>query len=477
MSSISTQLRNVTLAVFTLLITSTLQAQFTFDGEIRPRFEYRNGFQSVINTDQNHAAFVEQRSRLNFGYKAEGYRVKITLQDIQIWGSQPQLVNTYNKVNGDGAYLSFHEAWGEAFLSDSWSLKFGRQEISLDDHRIFGNVGWASQARSHDAAIFKYKKNKLKLDAGFAYNQDRAANLGTDAFRGGYKAFQYLWMHNDFSDNFGVSFLFLNNGREQMVFDANTGTTSYKDIYSQTTGTRITYKKDKLKANVNFYKQTGLQGIRTAVPNDSNGDFDRKVSATNLGIDIAYSISKSLTGTIGYEYLSGNSQTSIDESYNRTNRAFNPLYGTNHKFNGLMDYFYVGNHNGSVGLSDIFAKVKYKTEKYWIGTDVHFFSAPEDVWDGFNYNKDLADGSLGTKTRADYAMDSYLGTEIDVTFGFNLAKGVSLKGGYSVMLDTETLAYLKGALDANGQGVTSQNNAWGWTMITIKPNFLEKKGK
>ncbi|MDZ7608893.1 MAG: hypothetical protein U5K79_25710 [Cyclobacteriaceae bacterium] len=30
-------------------------------------------------------------------------------------------------------------------------------------------------------------------------------------------------------------------------------------------------------------------------------------------------------------------------------KSFNPLYGTNHKFYGYMDYFYVGNSHGQVG--------------------------------------------------------------------------------------------------------------------------------
>ena len=69
-------------------------AQFTLDGEIRPRFEYRNGFKIILDSTQDHAAFVDQRTRLNFGYKTEGYIFKISVQDIRVWGSQPQTVGT-----------------------------------------------------------------------------------------------------------------------------------------------------------------------------------------------------------------------------------------------------------------------------------------------------------------------------------------------------------------------------------------------
>jgi hypothetical protein len=57
----------------------------------------------------------------------------------------------------------------------------------------------------------------------------------------------------------------------------------------------------------------------------------------------------------GYEYLSGNSYNKTDKVY-----AFEPFYGTNHKFNGFMDYFYVGNHINSVGLHDAWLKYGYK---------------------------------------------------------------------------------------------------------------------
>ena len=66
----------------------------------------------------------------DFGYKNEGYIFKVTVQDVRTWGSQPQIVGTAAQQNNDGAYISIHEAWGEALMSDKWSLKMGRQEIN-----------------------------------------------------------------------------------------------------------------------------------------------------------------------------------------------------------------------------------------------------------------------------------------------------------------------------------------------------------
>jgi hypothetical protein len=148
-----------------------------------------------------------------------------------------------------------------------------------------------------------------------------------------------------------------------------------------------------------------------------------------------------------------------------------------------MDYFYVGSGHGNVGLQDIFLKLKYTGEKFWIGADAHMFAATADVFDGYKYGKDLAAATtlaevtaINDKKYTGYKMDANLGMELDLSFGFNLAKGVAFKGGYSMMMATETLAYLKGAtyiVGPNvGQGRTDQMNGWGWAMIIIKPKFI-----
>lgn len=470
-----------------LLVSAPTFAQFTLDGEIRPRFEYRHGFKAVADSAQDAASSVEQRTRLNFGYKNEGYIFKVTVQDVRTWGSQPQTVGTATQQNNDGAYISIHEAWGEALLNDKWSLKMGRQEIDYDDARIFGDLGWASQGRSHDAALLKFKAEKFKLDLGFAYNQDKQAVKGHDAQFGTYKAMQYLWFNNKFNDNFSASVLFLNLGKEQLNYDSTVRVPAvapiqyYTDVYAQTAGTRLLYKKEKIEVAGAFYYQMGLDGNRNTVYTDRDGEYNKEVQAMNYRFDLTYKITDKISTHLGYEYMSGNSQTDTNLSYKRINHAFNPYFGTNHKFNGFMDYFYVGNHIGSVGLKDIFFGLKYKSEKFWIAADAHLFSAAADVRDGYKYNKQVADAIAAGLPTADInqypVMDANLGTELDLTFGFPLAKGVGLVGGYSVLMDTETLAYLKGVtyggnnLNA-GQGRIDQNNSWAWVMITFKPKFI-----
>ncbi len=112
-----------------------------------------------------------------------------------------------------------------------------------------------------------------------------------------------------------------------------------------------------------------------------------------------------------------------------------------------MDYFYVGNHGGSVGLTDINATIAYKKNKFSAKLIPHFFSAAADVYDGTN------------------KMDSGLGTEIDLTIGYKLSDNIVLSAGYSKMFATDSMEVLKG-------GDKDENNSWGWAMFTFKPKLF-----
>ncbi|RLD76023.1 MAG: hypothetical protein DRJ07_17030, partial [Bacteroidetes bacterium] len=298
--------------------------------EVRPRLEYFHGYKTLVAPDQDHGLSISQRSRINLDFKNENFITRLSLQDVRIWGNQIQLVG-----NEDFA-SSIHEAWAEAVITKSLSLKFGRQEIIYDDHRIFGSVNWAQQARSHDAAIIKYKSAGFKAELALAYNQDGAKLSGTNNAVNpkNYKAFQNLWMNYKASDQFNISFLFLNNGKQ-----LETG----GDAYSQTVGPRITFNNKTIAAHGTFYYQGGVNNNQTVTGSA------QKVNASYFGADISYKFSKSFSALLGFERLSGDSQLETNEE----TKVFMPFYGTNHKFNGHMDYFYVGSGHGNVGLQDI----------------------------------------------------------------------------------------------------------------------------
>ena len=421
-----------------IFLSNTTFAQFSLSGEFRPRTEYLHGYRSLAETNQDGAFWTEQRSRLKFNYASDKYNVGLVLQDVRIWGSVSQLGKT------DGL-SSIHEAWGEILFNDNLSVKLGRQEVIYDDHRIFGNVGWTQQARSHDMVKFQFMDSTTMIHLGLAYNQDRP-QLNTNVYTvpNSYKAFQYLWIHKNFESNLGASILLLNNGLQYSETDSG-GVAQYSDKYSQTIGTHLSYKKDKLKLIGAFYYQTGKDRA------------DRDIGAYDLRGEAFYGISDNVTIGAGYELLSGTSQVDVT---NKKNNSFTPLYGTNHKFNGFMDYFYVGNHINNVGLQDIYLKLLYKKNKVIAGIDVHFFSAEADVLDVELFNMN------GTYT----AMDASLGTEIDATIKYNYSKDVAFQLGYANLFGKDSMVALKG-------GDTDEVSNWAYLMVTFKPTFFSSAKK
>ncbi|VAW28373.1 hypothetical protein MNBD_BACTEROID07-1132 [hydrothermal vent metagenome] len=401
----------------------------TLSGEIRPRYEFRHGYKTIFPDNHKAANFISQRTRLNFLYGNKYFKFGLVLQDIRVWGDVPQLNTT--DVNG----LSVHEAWGEVIFNQKLSLKLGRQEISYDDQRIFGNVGWTQQARSHDAAIIRYRPDKTtKIDVGIAYNADKASLYKTDYTVNNYRALQYIWYHGQFK-KVGLSLLLLNNGMPY------SGTVKQKVVYSQTLGGRVTYNNKALKFNSAFYYQGGK--------NKSN----RSLSAMYFTVNTSYTLPTKFTFGLGGEYLSGTS--SENRALNNTDNSFKPLYGTNHKFNGWMDYFYAGSYMNSNGLIDINMPLSQKINQFTFKLIPHYFIAAAKV---------AVKQSDGTWK----AYKSDMGMEIDFAANYALSKNMTITAGYSQMLTTETLQVLKG-------GNYKNSNNWAWLMVTFKPTFFSKK--
>ncbi len=410
--------KNLLIAIL-VLVSVQSYAQLTISGELRPRAEYRNGYKTLTADGSDAALFVSQRTRLNTKYVTDDYTFFLSFQDVRVWGDVAQL----NTADNNG--LAVHEAWGQVKFNPNFSVKLGRQEIIYDDSRMFGNVGWAQQGRSHDAAIFKFGNENYKLHLGVAYNQDTEAlfgNLYTVA--GNYKAMQYAWFHKDWS-NFKASFLFLNNGLQNVAAE--------EIRYSQTLGTHLNFKaSSNLNVAVNAYLQSGKDVA------------DLDLSAYLVGLDLGYKASEKVSLGLGLEIQSGNAYDG-DAS---KNKAFTPFYGTNHKFNGFMDYFYVGNHANSVGLVDIYAKIGTKLgEKSSLTAFIHNFSAQADIAQD---------------------VEKQLGTEIDLVYSHKLNNDVTIGAGYSQMFASEGLEVLKNNASGNG-------NNWAWLMLTIKPTLFSSK--
>lgn len=409
-------MKKITLLFFILFAGRLAAQEFDIAAEIRPRFELRNGYGSLMPDNTDPAAFVSQRTRLNLGFKNDKLKLYTSLQNVNVWGD----VATTSPTSKNG--LAFHQAWAEILMTHKLSFKLGRQELSYDDERIFGAVGWLQQARSHDALVAKYAASENhQIHLGLALNAMSESKTDQDYTINQYHNMQYVWYQGTF-DKLRLSLLAMNLGMPFLKDSIQ----NY--AYNQTFGARLTYTENKVSADGSVYIQTG--DIATV-----------SLMAWYASANVKYGFSDKFTAGVGFEYLSGTDQNTSKNEIN----SFNPWFGTNHKFNGWMDYFYVGNHINSVGLIDVSALGEYKHKTFSAALRPHVFMAPAAII------------SPEGKT-----MDPYLGTEIDLIMGYKLNEYVDLKLGYSQMLATKSMEELK-------SGNSDNLNNWAWVMVTINP--------
>ena len=78
----------LTLLTLLVLFTISSKAQFSINGELRPRTEYRHGFGNLIAEDVEPGFGISTRARLNAGWSTDAYKVYLSLQDIMVWGAK-----------------------------------------------------------------------------------------------------------------------------------------------------------------------------------------------------------------------------------------------------------------------------------------------------------------------------------------------------------------------------------------------------
>lgn len=414
-------MKKITLLLLLFLMAIPLFAQ-TFEAglQLRPRFEYRDGYKTLLTGEQEAATFISQRSRIILGYSQDRLRVKFSGQNIRTWG------DVLPMATADKNGFSIFEAYGEYAFNESFKFRLGRQVLSYDNQRIMGEVNWAQQGQSHDAALFTWNPaTNQRLDVGAAYNAEGESLVELPYRLNTYQNMQFAWYHLDFNKS-GLSFLFLNTGYEQ-----NSTVQSQEIEYIQTFGSFYGFKSGEWTGDLAVYGQTGKK-------------LGRDLSAWYAGANLTYSVSENWKTGIGAEYLSG---TDMEETSGEIN-SFTPLFGTNHGFNGHMDYFFAGNHQNTVGLVDLYGKIAWATPKLEISVMPHYFSSAANMINSSN--------NSGEK---------YLGTEIDVAAAYKIAGDLSVSLGYSQMFGSSSLEILKG-----GDKDKTQN--WAWVMVNFSPTLF-----
>lgn len=394
--------------------------------DFRTRAELDNGQKTLIPEGKSAETTIQSRARLNLNYFYQNLEVYLSVQDVRTWGENPSTA-------AKNQNFTLNEAWAKYQFSPKTALKVGRQMLSYDDERLVGGLDWAMQGRSFDAAkaIFTFNKNS-KLETVVTYNNDdndandRPNNEIYDITDAAEKTKSLQILHYQFqnANKFSFSTIVLNS-------------------VVQNSASGIHY--DMLTLGVNAKKYFNNFGIfGSAYYQTGKNTAAQSKSAYQVSLNVDFILNKMFNTVIGAEWMSGRDYNTAATD----NKSFSPLYGTNHKFNGFMDYFYVGNHFNSFGLNDYYLKTNTKLSgKSSLLINLHAFTT----------NGKLANNA-----------SSYLGTEADLVFTHKFSKMFGLNLGHSFMFAGDSMNDLKSVK-------TPKNlQTWSWIGLNFNPNFKLK---
>jgi hypothetical protein len=295
-------------------------------GEIRPRYEMAN----VDKPSTKTANAFTARTHLTITtglFKIENLSATIGIQSVNNFG-----YTSYNSTNNGNTQYDVIKDPQFAMLSEAsldykvakTALHGGRSQLNLDNQRFIGTVGWRQIERSYDTiSATSTDIENLELMVAYLYGyQGVGATPTTDTssvlLHAKYKVMDeltvtaYDYMLASKNDTIGLA----------LTGNINVGAKlDYRAEYAIQKDPTMEYQVKNVKADATYYN-----------------------------LDLGANISGLLAG-INYEVLSG-----TDGVDGKT--TFTPLLGTNHKFNGWADMFYVAN-SPLGGLKDANIRLGY----------------------------------------------------------------------------------------------------------------------
>ncbi len=412
---------------FLLMIACSFSAlaQFTLQGQIRPRAEFRDGYRMMPTDESNPAAQVNQRTRLTLAFDDDNrISTKLSLQDTRLWGE--------NLTMDDSPTLGFYEAWIALDPNKKMRIKAGRQELQYDTRRLMANNDWALTGRTHDVLTFRYTTdNGSQLHIGAAFNQSENELFETHYALNNYKTLNYIWYNTQLSDNLTTSLHFIADGYEN-------------EDDPEDFNLRYTW------ASYLVWDAAGKTDLRL-YPSYQHGKTHRgqDISAFYVMLEVSTSLINNMHNTLGAELFSGLNQVRTNDTWT----AFDDLYGMGHARQGFMDYFTnFPDDTKYAGLINPYLRNSYHfSETTSLSADLHLFFIQNDFPD----------------PNDEGAIDAYLGTEIDLTLTYRFNTFTQVIFGYSTLFGSETMEVIRG-------GDSDQWAHWAFAMIRMSPVFLSR---
>jgi len=391
------------------------------DAEIRPRTEMRDGFKTLTVAGKDPGIFTSQRTRLGLTYTSGLLNVQVTFQDSRVFGQ-------YGTSSSD-ASTGLYEGWAEMLLVPGGSLKIGRQTLKYDDGRLFSAPVWSNTGTTHDLALFKYNLNDWQLHLGIAYNN--SSEISSEMLYANtvkYRSMVFAWLSKELFTGLNASAIMVDEGIQDTI------------------GVGIAYKKIKMNHTLtyggNLKYQTPdnkLSMLGTAYFQAGKNNKGKDMEGIMAALKVDYTLNDLFSANLGADYFSGD-----DKPTDGKQKNFKKLYGADHAFNGVMDYW---DAPLDQGLLDYYGGVTTKFNKL-LGLDAAYHL--------FQTNKALATG------RKD------LGSELDMILNYKLNAQSTLQAGWCCYFKTDNTLVAK--------KITAGTNVnfpqWAYVMLTIKPTLF-----
>jgi len=413
-------------------IPATIIAQtVVIDGEIRPRVEYRDGITKPLMETNDPGVSAIQRTRMGMTFSSGLLKTQLTIQDSRTYGQNPT-------SSGD-ATTGIFEAWAEMVLMPGGTLKVGRQILTYDDKRLFSACDWSNTGASHDMALFKYSVNDFQGHLGVAYNNNSMISSETYYLpKSNYRYMGFLWLSKDIVNGLNLSLIGVDEGVQD-----TTGTKNGVNYLKTSMFHAYTYG-----GNLKFSDSNSpITALATAYYQSGKNSLGSKMNGKQLAIILDYKLSDILSSNIGTNYISGDHNASDGVQSN-----FKKLYGTDHSFNGYMEYWKVPL---TQGLLDYYAGVTGK-----IGKDL----SVSGTYHLFN-------SEYSGKNKKGISFSKDLGSEFDLTINYKLNAWSTVQGGWSTYFVNSNVLIAKDMMNSATAPII-RTPQWAYVMFTIRPVFL-----
>lgn len=256
------------------------------------------------------------------------------------------------------------------YTDKKFSLKLGRQVLTLDGHRFVGHVGWRQDRQTYDGAVLSYKplenftinasylaqRNRIFSDQADVDSKDMIINSSFNTAAGKFVAYAYL-------------------------LEVDTVISNALDTYG------VSFSGSKSSGDYKFHYAAEL------ATQESNDRFDTDYLKLEGGITFS-----GITAKLGLESLGTDNGL----------KGFATPLATLHKFNGWSDQF-LGTPNQ--GLDDLYLSLSGKALGGKWAAVLHDYSSDseldgaDDLGDEINllYTRKFSDSASGGVKYADYS--------------------------------------------------------------------------